>query len=77
MATTKKASAKRKTQEARNLTYAEHRAIFSHVGKARVMCLKMSEDKKYNARVRRVLRSAEQHLWKLGNIYPWSSITDD
>ena len=76
MATRKKTSAKRTTKEARNLTKAEYRKLFDHVGKARVMALKMSEDKKYDARVRRVLRSFEQQLWKLGNIYPWSSITD-
>jgi len=76
MATKKKTSAKRTTKEGRNLTNVEYRKLFDHVGKARVMALKMSEDKKYNARVRRVLRSVEQQLWKLGNIYPWSSITD-
>lgn len=75
MATAKKKAAKSAAQP-RNLTKAEYRKLFDHIGKARVMAYQMSGASKYNARVRRTLRSLEAKLWSLGNDYPWSDITD-
>ena len=75
MAAAKKKVAKRAAQP-RNMTKAEYQRMFLHIGKARVMAQKMAEDKKYNAEVRRTLRSFANKLWALCNSYPWYSLTD-
>ena len=68
MATTKK--------EKRNLTQTEHKRLFDHIGKARVMAHKMSKDSRYTAEVRRALAGVEKKLWNLGNDYRWGSMVD-
>lgn len=66
---------KKSKQEPRNLTRSEHDKIFEHIGKARVLALKMSKDKKYTAQARRKLASLERKLWALGD-FGWLSVID-
>lgn len=65
-----------KKKEPKALSRKEYDKLMGFIGKARVMCYKISNNKDYRADVRRAMGSIEKKLWNLGNDYYWGSLTD-